>query len=1565
VLNKLDIVHTQLETARKDLLNLGLGNKLISYKPLRARGLEVVDELPEEIFRILVGDGKSMSFLPTAGDEGSAEGAQPEGNESPRPAGRYTDSRLQTSLSPANLQTRLLSTYRLANTFIQEQGVNTLFLALGMVNWYESDSSQDARKAPLILIPVYLERTDVNDRFHLTYSGDEIGGNLSFKEKIRDEFHLTLPDLPDPDDLAISEFFDAVENAVQIEPRWSVNRGSVVLAFFSFSKFLMYRDLDLNTWPEEENVANHPVLGALLDKGFKEPPSEADDDTSPDPDLTSKEIYHVVDADGSQISALLDVNQGLNMVVQGPPGTGKSQTITNMIAQALGADQTVLFVSEKMAALDVVKRRLDSIGLGDACLELHSNKTAKKAVLQELSRTNGLGKPLLGIDQSASEELARVRTRLDDYSEALREPIGDSGVNAYHAFGAMIKLREQTGGTPLPTLNIPTISLWTGADYRRKLAVVEELQGRLAIIKVPRDHVFWGSQLTSIMPTALDQLKLELVVAQESLVAIEVFTAKLAERMNLQIPSDPSEIAALCYSAQLAIESPDVKGVMVQSGEWETQKSNLDVLIDAGKELTLFHSGFDDVLVPEAWQQEVETIRDTLVAKGSKFWRLLSKEYRTAKSRLKALCSASMPSSVDEQIGLVNAILAAQAKHITFEQHQALGKQLFREKWKSEDSNWHELGPLPEYIGRVNNDVEAGKALSGIFSFLESGQNTTELESDSSDVLEASLAHINSCDAVQRSIDLDLEKRNGSVDGLADQSWGVQKHDLDRWLDEIDSIHDIISFNNITKVLRDENLEAVVANAESWTDASDSLTDAFTQAWFEGLLNRAFNERDALSSFDGISQRQVVERFQKLDLEMLEHNRVALAVKHWEALQSSEDVGQMGILAREFNKKRRHLPIRQLVAQAGNAIQSIKPVMMMSPLSIANYLPPGKLQFDLVIFDEASQVKPVDAFGAIMRGRQTVVVGDDKQLPPTNFFEAVTQDGDDDDDDALTAVTADIESILGLFSSRRAPNRMLRWHYRSRHESLIAVSNQEFYENNLLIFPCPDAESETLGLRFHHLPNTTYDRGGSSTNVMEANAVAEAVMKHARDCPKLTLGVAAFSVKQREVILDQLEMLRRENPAHENFFNSHTHEPFFVKNLETIQGDERDVIIISVGYGRQPNGRISMDFGPLNKDGGQRRLNVLITRAKQRCEVFTNLVAADIDLSRTNAWGVRALKSYLAYAEHGTLEIPTESGRDSGSPFFQDVVASRLRRLGYEINQEIGSAGYFVDLAVVDQGKRGRYVLGIECDGATYHSSRYARDRDRLRRQVLEGLNWRICRVWSTDWFRNPERELTRLVDEIESAKVVVPQFSGVDIENGLTIERAEAALFKVNNSQKTPGYQLAKLDIRLRGLELHATPRSTMASWITEVVRLESPVHIDEVGRRIADAAGVGRIGRLIRESLLEATRFAARSGSIRIDDNFLWWSDMNQPTPRNREGLKNTSKKLELVDLSEISAAAFVVVAGARGIRREELPAPTVRILGFAKVTENMRIRVGLAIDKMVVEKRIEEQGGLIVVS
>ncbi len=472
-----------------------------------------------------------------------------------------------------------------------------------------------------------------------------------------------------------------------------------------------------------------------------------------------------------------------------------------------------------------------------------------------------------------------------------------------------------------------------------------------------------------------------------------------------------------------------------------------------------------------------------------------------------------------------------------------------------------------------------------------------------------------------------------------------------------------------------------------------------------------------------------------------------------ETAQVRRQMEQLRVLRREIEKKSRHKPIRRLLREAGDVIQDLKPVFMMSPLSIANYIEPGSAQFDLVIFDEASQVRPVDALGALMRGRKAVVVGDSRQLPPTTFFERMAQSPDDaaDEDES---VTADIESILRFFSSQGAPSRDLRWHYRSRHESLIAVSNREFYNNNLLVFSSPDAGREASGLRFHHLPEAAFDRGRSATNRLEAEAVAHAVMQHAVHSPELSLGVAAFSVRQAQAIEDQLELLRRKDDSAEAFFAAHPEEPFFVKNLENVQGDERDVIFISVGYGRDETGQVSMNFGPLNQQGGERRLNVLITRAKQQCHVFTNLRADDLDLGRTSSVGVRALKTFLAYAETGVMpaDVLPPGGIVVDSPF-QRVVTQRLRERGYEVHEEVASGGKFVDIGVVDPQHPGRYLIGIECDGASYHSARSARDRDRLREEVLRGLGWKLHRIWSTDWFRNPERELQRAVEAIEQAK--------------------------------------------------------------------------------------------------------------------------------------------------------------------------------------------------------------------
>jgi very-short-patch-repair endonuclease len=784
----------------------------------------------------------------------------------------------------------------------------------------------------------------------------------------------------------------------------------------------------------------------------------------------------------------------------------------------------------------------------------------------------------------------------------------------------------------------------------------------------------------------------------------------------------------------------------------------------------------------------------------------------------------------------------------------------------------------------------------------------------------------------------------------------------------------LVSLNQIAAECEKEGLQTVVAIGFDWGPAGTYLVPLYERARLRALLDRAFLERPSLATFNGSNHGQTVEQFRHLDLFQLEHHRASLSARHAQALPAGGGAGEIGVLWREFEKRARFLPIRSLMLKAGHAIQSIKPVFMMSPLSIANYLPPGTLNFDLIVFDEASQVKPIDALGAIARGKQIVVVGDSKQLPPTSFFDSLVS-SDDTPSDEEGVATSDIESILGLFCARGAHQRMLRWHYRSCHESLITVSNHLFYDDQLVVFPSPTRDRKTLGLVYRRLENAWYERSRTRTNPTEAKAVATAVMAHARsqlNLPKErweTLGVAAFSAAQMDAVLNQVELLRREDSSCEEFFSYPPHEPFFVKNLENLQGDERDVIFISVGYGRTAEGYLAMSFGPLNRTGGERRLNVLISRARKRCEVFTALSADDIDLTKTSSAGVAALKTFLHYAQTGQLDVPVQTGRQPDSEF-EDQVLRKLTALGHEVHAQVGSAGFFLDLAIVDPTQPGRYLLGIECDGARYHSARSARDRDRLRQAVLEGLGWRIHRIWSTDWFRNPDQELRNVLRAIETAHARRPEIAPsaprpAEAEPPALEPQASPTRPSQLNSLLAP-YTCAQLHVSLGNVDMHLVDRSHLAELIAKVVKIEGPVHSTEAARRVLNGAGIQRFGSRIQQAFEEAVRVGVSRKLFIKRQSFLWHPTMQQPPVRDRSGLAAASRRFEFVAPEEIRSAILVVVKQSYGIEPSEVPGAVCRLFGFARVTDDMTAAVEPHRDKLVREGYLTLQGvNLVVVS
>lgn len=555
-----------------------------------------------------------------------------------------------------------------------------------------------------------------------------------------------------------------------------------------------------------------------------------------------------------------------------------------------------------------------------------------------------------------------------------------------------------------------------------------------------------------------------------------------------------------------------------------------------------------------------------------------------------------------------------------------------------------------------------------------------------------------------------------------------------------------------TQQLRGAGCEAVVKRLEDGGLEPAQCRSAFIFSVYHACIQTKIAAAPRLQGFSRTGYEALRDRFASTDRE----DRTGAASEVVRTLLSREvpqgnrqgrvaDYTDQHLITHEARKKQRHIPVRQLMQRAGQAVQSLKPCLFMSPMSVAQYLPPGVMHFDLVVMDEASQVRPEDALGALARGQRTIVVGDPKQLPPTAFFQGFSAEEENQEE----TVMDDVESILDV-CLRQFPYRRLRWHYRSQHERLIQFSNERFYDGDLLIFPSPKQGLKEFGVHGHYVSPSSYRSG---RNRVEAETVVANTLRHFQRHPRLSLGIATFGRKQQEEIQIRLDRARLEEPALDAILAEHEQgdEPLFVKNLENVQGDERDVIFISATYGPEKDSGVVMQrFGPINSDQGWRRLNVIATRARQRVEVFTSMRHTDIQVEAAPRGRVE-LRNYLEYALTGRIsETGKETGREPDSAF-EVAVARVVNQLGYETVPQVGVAGFFIDLGVKHPTRPGEFMVGIECDGAAYHSAKSVRDRDRLRQEVLEAKGWRIHRIWSTSWFHERTAEIERLKHTLDT----------------------------------------------------------------------------------------------------------------------------------------------------------------------------------------------------------------------
>lgn len=1563
-----------LQAQRRVLLDLTYRNRLLNLpKKPSSRSLTVHDELSVEVLRMLI-DKKGLTFAPLRGgsdadelstdekvaDEIDVVLQQPDDDDVDERgvASRHSDTKLQTKLKSEHLQKRLLEIFYEAQTMLEEQGVNVLYLALGQLRYRERPGSDDFRQAPLVLLPAMLERKSARDRFVLKWTDDDLSENLSLTEKLRVDFKLQMPEFPSAEEFSLADYFKEVREMIALQEGWTVVDDAIQLGFFSFSKLLMFRDLDPDNWPADKAIDANVLIAGLLGAGFAESDVGLSGEQKLDDIISVADMKHIMDCDSSQALAIESVRRGQNLVIQGPPGTGKSQTIANLIATAVSDGKKVLFVAEKMAALEVVKRRLVNVGLGPMCLELHSNKANKRSVLEELGRTLNIGRPTEVDAQGSFDRLTQLRGQLNDHAKSMHARIGVAQLSPFLIVGNLSKLLPKVGR---PSYKLPEAANWQLHDAQERANTIRELCEYLPQVGSPLTNIWRGVNHPPVMrPQAEDMIE-KIQPFGTALSHVLASNEILANSLGLPQAATLAELEQRCCIGEQLAKAPEFDRSTISSGVWSAGLDSLRGALKSGRILSEVSQRRAGSVAEAAWDSEWLLQHQAIAGQGRSLFRWVNGPYKQAINELRSVVIGDFPKRYDDRIALLDDLIAGNKAAKTVAGVSAAAKAAFGAVWRDQGTDWDLATSILGWVEQQSAGV--------------AGVELRQLAADLNDLsvlpgaVDATRNAIADCRkefaAIEDALRLDARV---ALDGLEFDTFNVQdlSQRTNQWARDLDGLMVWLSYAEVSRRAKAQGLtpalESFVGDERMWPKAKD----LFWTAFYLETLTKASESYPDLAKFDGRRHEDLVRQFREWDRKRLEVAQVEAAQAHYNGMPRANvaTVGTLGTLKSEIARKRGHMALRKVLKLCGSPIQAMKPVFMMSPLSVAQFLEPGAIEFDLLVIDEASQVEPVDALGAIARCKQVVVVGDDKQLPPTAFFSR-TVGSDELDEEQEGAQAKDLESILSLCAAKGLPQRMLQWHYRSRHESLIAVSNKEFYEGNLFIVPSPDKERRELGLKLHYLPEGRFDRGNSYKNHVEAIAIAQAVIEHARDRPDLTLGVGAMSVRQRQAITDELEVARRQHPELERFFTTHLHEPFFVKNLENIQGDERDVILISIGYGRsKSDDKLYQNYGPLNSDGGHRRLNVLITRARERCEVFTSILADDIRVDERSKQGVIALKTFLKYAGGGDLGVPTMTGKGADSPF-EESVQEVLTKHGLQVDNQVGVAGFFIDLAIVDPETPGRYLLGLECDGATYHSSPSARDRDRLHQEILEAHGWNIHRIWSADWFQREKDETNRLLNAVADAKARSRESLEQRARSSAStpvpepfrrMESSPATSVEVSLSEP---YRQAHFVPGNVGMQPHEVPVGSMAFTVEQIIDVEGPVHEEEIVARVRDLWGLGRAGSRVQAAVKNGLRHSVTKGQISAEDDC--YAINGKPVPiRDRSAAESRSlKKPELLPPQEIRAAIQHLVREAHGVARGDIAVAVSRMLGFQSTSQQLRDVIGPQIDLLLDKGALHSDG------
>lgn len=1500
----------EIDIWKKKLLDLGKRNNLINFKDSKSTTLEILSPSFSAAFKRITSVSSAQIYDDIYDD---LEDILNEGKEiiDKEEYIKNHKNRVPANhlllFNPYQRPKRILrSLMRKANDSLTERGVNILYISFGFVSWKEKTDPTTEYKAPLLLVPITITNDAYNKPYFIHLFDDDVSLNQTFEYLLENQYGIKLKKFEEQD---IEDYISDIE--LQLLPLgWKVIREAKI-GIFSFNKLNMYLDLEEN----KDEIITNPNIKALTNNDVSSDifiNREEMDELSKKRDLFINQ-HNVVDADFSQTEAIEYAMMGKSFVLQGPPGTGKSQTITNIIAELIYSGKKVLFVSEKMAALEVVYNNLKKAKLSDFCLELHSYKANKKDFIDELYKTLNTSKTIVKEDANVSvSELNEALRKINEYDSELYKLYEPINMSLYQLIGFANHLAD-TKEVPFIIEDINKLGkdeLNRNCNLLNKYYSFEKTIGYNY-----KNHSLYGLLVNDSSYAFKLELGKKIEACKTNCEGLinTLKTIKKYYSIELLTSKETKEFISF---VNFCLNNRFTNNSLYNSKVLNQMINSCDELNKLEKEIKHTNTLIDQKYTNNVYSLDFKNIYDDFISFGNSFLkRLFNSRYKNAKLKLLAT-KLKRKIKYNEAIDDLRLLIKREENINKYNELSKAFEDLRISQFKYLDTNWDKLKKLLKELNikLFELPLKSGQWFANV-DF--SNHNDKYLNKLSDDYNKLTSSETQMDPYFDKDVfDYDFYSIKDKKDIYDDYYKSLKE--LDNWID----------FNKLLVDLKQYNLlkfvDLVIENNYKLKDICDYYRLCFFRQWIDYIFKsnskiynysrydhehdiNTFNDNDELNL--NISRARINEKLSKMRPDPL--------------LQMAGSPAS--IITREHEKKRKLKPIRLLMKEIPNFIQELKPCFLMSPLSVSTYLS-DEMKFDVTIFDEASQVFPEDAIVAIYRSKQLIVVGDSKQMPPTNFFMA--NDNEDDEYDDESSDIDSYESILDLCSTT-FPTKSLLCHYRSKDEGLITFSNKNFYNYNLVTYPSVYENKKDLGVDFEYVEGGVLD-SRSKINLKEAERVVDLIFEHYKKYPNRSLGVVAFNIKQQEAIIRLLEKRRSENQALEEYFSLDREEPFFVKNLETVQGDERDTIIFSVTYAKNEKGRFALRFGPLNLIGGERRLNVAITRAKLNVKVVSSIRAYDIDITKVSNVGPKLLHDYLDYAEHGVKAldraISVGENEEFDSPFEQDVYEF-LKKNGFDVTTQVGCSKYRIDLGL-KRPNTSDYVLAIECDGATYHFSKSARDRDRLRQSVLEKMNWKFYRIWSTDWYKNTEVEKKALLDACNEAlsdtNYKYEKEKPVDISS--FVEKKET---KGSVKLFDPYIPYNKREKFLNGNEA-----------ALEYVKAEGPVAVDYLLKQICYIWGYAKSTQRIKDIFKAMFK---NTPECKMEDGFLYGP--NQKNYAMRANIGEYLGDINYISDYEIRNGMYATIEMNVSCKKEDLFTFIKNQLGFSRGGEKINKKLEVA--------------------